>query len=88
MGAVAVAQNLHAMVAVFNNNNVTRGIECDAHRQFESAGAISFAADGADMGAVAVAQHLHAMVVTVVKNSNVALAVDGDAPGRVELSVA
>ena len=138
MGAVAVAQHLHAMVVAINDNNVTGGIERDARGILELAGAFSSAADGADMGAVAVAQHLHAMVapvgnnkvafavtrrssalaslvelpvaaalaadgadvgavaepmhlhtsVTVVKNSNVALAVDGAAPGTVELSVA
>ena len=140
MSAVAVAQHLHAMVAFFDYNNVTGGIERDARGTLELASAYSSAADGADMRAVAVAQHLHTMVVTVgnnkvafavkrntaiaiakaycelpvaaalaadgadvgavaqpmhlhtsvnaVKYSNVALAVDGDAPGRAELSVA
>ena len=141
MGAVAVAQHLHAMVATFNNNNVAGGIERDARGISELARAFSFAADGADMLAVDVAQHLHTMVGTVgnnkvafavkrntivrrpiimaselpvaaalaadgadvgavaqpkhlhtsvaaVKNSNVALAVDGDAGSTVELSFA
>ena len=74
MGAVAVAQHLHALVALFNYNNVTGGIERDASGILELAGACSFAADGADMRAVAVAQHLHAMVVTV-GNNKVAFAV-------------
>ena len=74
MGAVTVAQHLHAMVAVFNYNNVTGGIERDARGTLELAGACSSAADGADMRAVAVAQHLHAMVVTV-GNNKVAFAV-------------
>ena len=129
MRAVAVAQHLHAMVAVFNYNNVTVGIERDANGTLELAGACSSAADGADMRAVAVAQHLNTMVLIVgnnkryttksyselpvatalaadgadvgavaqpmyfhtsvvaVKYSNVALAVDGNAPGIVELSV-
>ena len=74
MGAVAVAQHLHAMIASVNYNNVTGGIERDTSGILESAGAYSFAADGADMRAVAVAQHLHAMVVTV-GNNKVAFAV-------------
>ena len=74
MGAVAVAQHLHAMVAVFNNNNVTGGIERDNRGKVELAGASSSAADGADMRAVAVAQHLHAMVAPV-GNNKVAFAV-------------
>jgi len=77
MGAVAVAQHLHAMVAAFNNNNVTGGIERDAHGMLELAGACSFAADGADMRAVAVAQHLHTMVARV-GNDKVAFAVKGN----------
>ena len=74
MGAVAVAQQLHATVAVFSYNNVTGGIERDARGIMELAGAFSFAADGADMRAVAVAQHLHTMVV-IVGNNKVAFAV-------------
>ena len=74
MGAVAVAQHLHAMIASVNDSNVTGGIERDTSGTLESAGAYSFAADGADMRAVAVAQHLHAMVVTV-GNNKVAFAV-------------
>jgi len=74
MGAVAVAQHLHAMIAAFNNNNVTCGIERDTHGPFELAGACSFAADGAEMRAVAVAQNLNTMVATV-GNNKVAFAV-------------
>ena len=74
MGAVAVAQHLHAIVVLINYNNVTGGIECDARGDLELAGACSSAADGADMCAVAVAQHLHTMVVTV-GNNKVAFAV-------------
>ena len=139
MGAIAVAQHLHAMIAFFNNNNVTCGIERDTRGILELAGAYSFAADGAEMRAVTVAQnlntmvgtvgnnkvafavkrntaisirasselpvaaapaadgadvgavaqpmHLHTIVVTVIR-SNVALAVNGDAGGILELSVA
>ena len=132
MGAVTVAQHLHAMIALFKDNNVTCGIERDTRGLLELAGACSFAAaqmlavavaqnlntmvaivgnnkvafavkrhttiaselpvasalaaDGADVGAVAQPMHLHTSVVAV-KHSNVALAVDGDAPGKVELSV-
>ena len=74
MGAVAVAQHLHEIVALINNNNVTGGIERDARGIRELAGACSSATDGADMRAVAVAQHLHTMVVTV-GNNKVAFAV-------------
>ena len=135
MGAVVVAQHLHAMIACFNDNNVTCGIERDTRGTVELAGACSFAADGAEMRAVAVAQNLHTMVAMVgnnkvafvvkrnttiasselpvaaapaadgadvgavaqpmhlhtsvaVKNSNVALAVDGDAVSAVKLSPA
>ncbi len=49
--------------------------------------ATAHAADGADVGAVAQPKHLHTSV-TVVKNSNVAIAVDGDAVSMQELSVA
>ena len=41
--------------------------------------ASAFAADAADVGAVAQPKHLHTRFVAV-KYSNVALAVDGDAP--------
>ena len=74
MGAVAVAQHLHAMVALFNNNNVAGGIERDTRRTIEFAGACSSAADGADMRAVAVAQYLHT-IVAIVGNNKVAFAV-------------
>ena len=74
MGAVAVAQHLHATVVSFNNNDVTGGIERDARRIVELAGACSIAANGADMGAVAVAQHLNTMVAKV-GNNKVAFAV-------------
>jgi hypothetical protein len=72
MGAVAVAQHLHAMIAPINNNNVTCGIERDTGGIVELAGASSSApapaADGAEMLAVAVAQNLNTMAVTVGNN--------------------
>jgi hypothetical protein len=74
MGAITVAQHLHAMIAVINNNNVTCGIERDARGMLELAGACSSAADGAEMRAVAVAQDLNTMEA-VVGNNKVAFAV-------------
>ena len=78
MGAVAVAQHLHAMLALVNYNNVTGGIERDARGILESAGACSFAADGADVSSVTVTKNLHSMVAPV-GNNKVALAVKRDA---------
>ena len=74
MGAVAVAQHLHAMIALINNNNVTGGIERDTHGIFELASACSLAADGAQMLAAAVAQNLNTMI-EAVGNNKVAVAV-------------
>jgi hypothetical protein len=73
MGAVAVAQDLHAMIASINYN-VTCGIERDTCEILELAGACSFAADFAEMRAVAVVQNLNKMVV-IVGNNKVAFAV-------------
>ena len=73
MGAVAVAQHLHAMIAAINNN-VTSSIERDTRGMVEFAGACSFAADGAEMRAVAVAQNLNTMIAKV-GNNKVAFAV-------------
>ena len=86
MGAVAVAQHLHAMAAMFNYNNVTGGIERDARGIIELAGACSFSADGADMRAVAVAQHLNTMVAVIGYNK-VAFAVKRDSIRVIELSI-
>ena len=58
MCAVAVAQHLHALIAVFNYNNVTCGIERDARGTCELAGACSSAADGAEMRAIICAPSL------------------------------
>ena len=74
MGAITVAQHLHAIIAEFNDNNVTCGIERNTRGKLKLAGACSFAADGAEMCAVAVAQNLNTMVVTV-GNNKVAFAV-------------
>ena len=74
MGAVAVAQHWHAVIAVIDNNNATCGIERDTRGILELAGACSFAADGAEMRAVAVELSLYTMVATV-SNNKVAFAV-------------
>ena len=74
MGAVTVAQHLHATIASFNNNNVTCGIERDTKGMSELAGACSLAADGAEMRAVAVAQNLNT-VAARFSHDKVALAV-------------
>ena len=81
MGAVAVAQHLHAMVAVINYNNVTGGIERDARGTMELAGACSFAADAAQVRPVAVPKDLNAMVVTIAHHQ-VALAIKRNATTR------
>jgi hypothetical protein len=73
MGSVTVAQHLHAVIAFFNDNNGTCGIERDTNVKVELAGACSFAAYGAEMRAVAVAQNLNTMVA-IVGNNKVAAA--------------
>ncbi len=88
MSAVAVAQHLHTMFFSVGNNKVAiavkRHIAIDS-RELPVAAAL--AADGADVGTVAQPMQMHTMVA-LVKYSNVVLAVDGDADGTVELSVA
>ena len=88
MRAVAVAQNLNTMVATVGNNKVAFAVKRNTARACSKLHiAAAAAADGADVGAVAQPMHLNTSVVTV-KHSNAALAVNGDAHGRVELSVA
>ena len=87
MGAVAVAQNLNTMVIVGNNKVAFAVKRNTAKASCELPVAAAPAADGADVGAVAQPMHLHTRV-PVVKYSNVALAVDGDAVSTGELSVA
>ena len=74
MGAIAVAQHLHAIITFLNDNNVTCGIERDTRGPSELAGACSSAADGAEMRAVAVAQNLH-ILIAIVGNNKVTFAV-------------
>ena len=77
MGPIAVAKHLHAMVATFNHNNMSRAIERDASGGRELASPGSCAADGADMRAVTVADNLHSMVANV-GNNKVAFTVKRD----------
>ncbi len=88
MGAVAVAQHLHAAMKLVNNNNVTSGIKRDTRGTLQLVGACSFAADGAEMRAVAVAQNLNTMVVSI-SNNKVAFVVKRNTTiASFELSVA
>ncbi len=76
------------MVGIVGNNKVAFAVKRNTSKaSSELPVAAALAADGADVGAVAQPMHLHTRVVAVI-NSNVALAVDGDAGGMVELSVA
>ena len=86
MGAVGIPQHLHAITADFNNNEVASGIERDARRTLELAGACPLAADGADVRAIAAAQHLNTMVA-VLGYDKVTLAVKRDSIREGELSV-
>ena len=78
------------MVFTVGNNKVAFAVKRNtALACFELPVAVSAAApaaDGADVGSIALSMNLHTIVATV-KYSNVALAVNGDARGRAELSV-
>jgi hypothetical protein len=84
--AVTVAKNLHSMVAV-GNNKVSFTVKRQTIASCELPVAAALAADGAHVGAVAQPMHLHTIVATVIY-SNVALAVNRDALGIAEMSVA
>jgi len=87
MGAVAVAQHLHAIIGIVGNNKVAFAVKRNtANDSCKLPVAAAPAADGADVGAVAQPMHLHTSVAAVTY-SNVALAVDGDAPGIAESPV-
>jgi hypothetical protein len=60
------------MIALFNYNNVTCGIERETRGRYELAGACSIAANGAEMPAAGVAQNLNTIVTG---NNRVAFAV-------------
>ena len=78
MGAVAVAQHLHAIAMGFRHNDVPRAIKRYAPGLIELPIPCSFAADGAQVRPVDVAKHLNAMVVTI-GHHQVALAVKRNA---------
>jgi hypothetical protein len=78
MGAVAVAQHLHAMAAALRYNNVPRAIKLYAPGLIELPVPCSTAADAAQVHPVAVPQDLNAMVATIAHHQ-VALAIKRNA---------
>ena len=88
MGAVAVAQHLHAMIVSINDNNETCGIERDTRGILELAGAFSTTADCAEMRAVAVAQNLITLEAIVGNKVAFAFKHDTAIASSFELSVA
>ena len=81
MGAVAVAQHLHAMVAELRYNDVPSAIKRYAPGMIELPVPCSFAADAAQVRPVAVPKDLNAMVVTIAHHQ-VALAIKRNAATR------
>jgi len=65
MGAVAVAQHLHAMIAAFRHNDVPRAIKRYAPGTIQLPVPFSSAANGAQVRPVDVAKHLNAMIPTI-----------------------
>ena len=82
MGAVAVAQHLHATAFVLRYNNVPRAIKRYAPGLNELPRPFSTAADAAQVRPVAVPKDLNAMVVTIAHHQ-VALAVKRNAAMRI-----
>ena len=78
MGAVAVAQHLHAMVVPIRYNDVPRAIKRYAPGPIELPVPCSTAADAAQVRPVAVPKDLNAMVVTIAHHQ-VALAIKRNA---------
>ncbi len=81
MGAVDVAQHLHAMIVVFNHNDVPRAIKRYAPGTIELPIPFSFAAEAAQVRTVDVAKHLNAIVETI-GHHQVALAIKRNAAMR------
>ena len=81
MGAVAVAQHLHAIAAVLGYNDVPRAIKRYAPGCIELPVPCSTAADGAQVRPIAVPKDLDAMVVTIAHHQ-VALAIKRNAATR------
>ena len=82
MGAVAVAQHLHAMAVAFRYNDVPRAIKRYAPGSIELPVPCSTAAEAAQVRPVAVPKDLNAMVVTIAHHQ-VALAVKRNAAMRI-----
>ena len=78
MGAVAVAQHLHAMAVVLTYNDVPRAIKRYAPGSIELPVPCSMAADAAQVRPVAVPKDLNAMVETIAHHQ-VALAIKRNA---------
>ena len=81
MGAVAVAQHLHAMIAAIGHNDVPRAIKRYAPGTIELPIPCSPAANGAQVRPVDVAKHLNAIVATI-GHHQVALAIKRNAATR------
>ena len=87
MGAVAVAQHLHAMAAAIRYNDVPRAIKRYAPGSIELPVPCSIAADAAQVRPVAVPKYLNAMVATIAHHQ-VALAIKRNAATRkIELPI-
>ena len=86
MGAVAVAQHLHAMAAVLRYNDVPRAIKRYAPGLTELPVPCSTAADGAQVRPVAVPKDLNAMVKTIAHHQ-VGLAIKRDAKRIIKLPI-
>ena len=71
-------KNLHAVIAVFANDNAPVPVNKNAKGTAELAVAAAVGADGSNMRAIAVPQHLHAMI-TAVSYKDVPGAVKGNA---------
>ena len=54
MGSISIIQHLHAMIAIFNHNQLPRAVQRDTHRSIELAVACAPLADGPQVLPVAV----------------------------------
>ena len=86
MGAVAVAQHLHAIDVSFRYNDVPRAIKRYAPGFIELPVSCPLAADAAQVHPVAVPQDLNAMVATVAHHQ-VALAIKRNAARTIKLPI-
>ncbi len=81
MGAVAVAQHLHAMATEFDYNDLPRAIKRYAPGTIELSIPCSSASNGAQVRPVDIAQHVNQMIFTI-GHHQVALAVKRNAATR------